>query len=74
MQTIGSGMAITEETPLALATAMLAIVDRRHEFRALADQRIGLARRTHSPRTFVDKLFEIQKGVLPQAMVLDCHR
>ena len=74
MQAIGSGMAIAEETPLALAAAMLAIVDRRHEFRALADQRIGLARRTHSPRTFVDKLFEIQKGVLPQAMVLDCHR
>ena len=74
MQAIGSGVAIAEETPLALAAAMLAIVDRRHEFRALADQRIGLARRTHSPRTFMDKLFEIQRGVLPQAVVLDCHR
>jgi glycosyltransferase involved in cell wall biosynthesis len=65
--TIGSGIAIAEETAPALAKAMISLGDRYDEFRQLANQRIPLARRTHSPVTFVNMLFDLRNQHVPGA-------
>lgn len=60
MEVIGAGLAITEETGVALADAMISLAERHAKFRQLAEQRIPLARRTHSPVTFMDHLLAIR--------------
>jgi glycosyltransferase involved in cell wall biosynthesis len=58
MQKIGSGIAIQEESAEALTRAMIEFAEQRDKWRALGRERIPLARKTHSPETFVDMLFE----------------
>ena len=65
MAAIGSGLAIAEETGVALANAMISFADRHAEFRQLARERIPLARCSHSPATFLDKLFDLRTKVRP---------
>lgn len=68
MAAIGSGLTIAEETAPALADAMLTFADRHAEFRDRAQARIPLARRTHSPVTFVDRLLAPRAAGAPVAL------
>ena len=68
MAAIGSGLTIMEETAPALADAILAFAARQAEFRDRGRERIPLARRTHSPPTFVDRLLEPRDAGAPVAL------
>ena len=70
MAAIGSGLTLAEETTAALADAIITLADRHAEFRDRARSRIPLARRTHSPATFVDRLME-RSPPMPPSCVLD---
>lgn len=68
MAAIGSGLSIAEETATALADAIITFAERHGEFRERARERIPLARRTHSPATFVDQLMEQRAASAPAAL------
>ena len=57
MAAIGAGVVMPEETADCLAAAMIELAERNQEYRARSHERIALARKTHSPGTFVDLLF-----------------
>ncbi len=65
MHNIGSGIAIQEESAAALARAMIEFAEQRDEWRDRAVERIPKARKTHSPETFVDMLFELRGVASP---------
>jgi glycosyltransferase involved in cell wall biosynthesis len=58
LQSIGSGIAIQEESAVALVRAMIEFAERRDELQSRAIERIPIARKAHSPATFVDMLFD----------------
>ena len=56
MAAIGSGVAIGAETAGDVAKGIIEMAEDYPRFRTLADERIPLARQTHSPVSFVDQL------------------